>query len=34
MTILVDRSFLHLIITENPPVNALIKPVTDFTNRE
>jgi hypothetical protein len=33
-TILANRSFLHLIAPENPPVSTPIRPVTDFTDQE
>ena len=31
-TVLADRSFLHSIAPENPPVSTPIRPVTDFTD--
>jgi hypothetical protein len=34
MIILADRSFLHLIAPENPPVNTPIRPVIDFIDQE
>ena len=34
MTILADRSFIHLIAPENQSVSIPIKPVTDVTDRE
>ena len=33
-TVLADRSFLHSIAPENPPVSTPIGPVTDFTDQE
>jgi hypothetical protein len=34
VTILADRSFLHLIAPKNPPVSTPIGPVIDFTDQE
>ena len=34
MTILADRSFLHLIAPENPLISTPIRPVTDFIDQE
>jgi hypothetical protein len=34
MTILADRSFLHLITLENPLVSTFIRLITDFINQE
>ena len=34
MTILTNRSFIHLITPENLFISTPIRPVTDFTNQE
>ena len=34
MTVLADRSFAHLIAPENLSISILVRPVTDFTDRE
>jgi hypothetical protein len=34
MIILVDRSFLHLIAPENPPVSTPIRPIIDFIDQK
>jgi hypothetical protein len=34
MTVLANRSFLHLIAPKNPPVSTPIRPIIDFTDQE
>ena len=34
MTVLADRSFIHLIAPENWPISTPIRPVIDVTDRE
>jgi len=34
MTVLADRSFIHLIAPENWPVSTPVRPVTDVMDRE